>query len=99
MADTQPSSPKPVWAYAYQLLPPQLADRLRTVQSLLDNEHVEAQRSDRTWTGRVVAEERVTHILVVSDSPTQNQAANSKLESVLRELQAGFSISVPLEVP
>ena len=99
MVDPQPSSPKSVWAYAYRLLPPQLAERLRTVQSLLDHEHLEARRSDRTWTGRVVVEERVTHILVVSDSPAQNQEANTRLESVLRELQAGFSISVPFAVP
>lgn len=92
---TTPSS-KPLWAYAYQLLPPQLADRLRTVQALLDDEHVDARRDGRTWAGRVVPEERITHILVVSDSPEQDHEGNRKLESELKELKAKFSISAAL---
>lgn len=92
-------SPKPMWAYAYQLSPPQLADRLCTIQPLLDEEHVDARRSGRTWAGRVVPEERITHILVVSDSPEQDYEGNRKLESELKELKAKFSISAPLELP
>jgi hypothetical protein len=91
--------PKPIWAYAYQLSPPQLADRLRTIQPLLDDEHTDAQQSGRTWAGRVVAEERITHILVVSDSPEQDHEGNRKLESELKELKAKFSISAPMELP
>lgn len=89
-------APTPLWAYVYQLLPPQLADRLRSIQPLLDGEHVDARRSGRTWAGRVVPEERITHILVVSDSPEQNDGSNRKLESELEELKAKFSVSVPL---
>ena len=90
--DHQPE-PKPVWAYAYQLSPPQLVDRLHTIQALLDEEHVLAQVKGRTWSGRVVVEERVTHILVVSDSPEQDHAGNQKLESELKELKAKFSVT------
>lgn len=90
---------KPIWAYAYQLSPPQLADRLRTIQPLLDDEHVDARRSGRTWAGRVVPEERITHILVVSDSLEQDHEANRRLESALKELKAKFSISAPMELP
>lgn len=92
-------SPKSMWAYAYQLSPPQPADRLRTVQPLLDEEHSDARRSGRTWAARVVPEERITHILVVSDSPEQDHEGNRKLESELKELKAKFSISAPMELP
>lgn len=95
--DTSP--PKTIWAYAYQLSPPQPADRLRTIQPLLDDEHVDAQESGRTWAGRVVLEERITHILVVSDSPEQDHDGNRKLESELKELKAKYSISEPMELP
>lgn len=91
--------PKSIWAYAYQLSPPQPAERLRSIQPLLDNEQIGARRSGRTWTGRVVPEERITHILVVSDSPEQDHEGNRRLESELKELKAKFSISpsLPLE--
>lgn len=84
------------WAYAYQLLPAQLADRLRTIQPLLDDEQADARRNGRTWAGRVVPEELITHILVVSDSPDQDHDGNRKLESELKELKAKFSISAPM---
>jgi hypothetical protein len=96
--DTRNTTPlaKPLWAYVYQLLPPQLADRLRTIQPLLDDEQVDARRTGRTWAGRVVPEERITHILVVSDSPDHNEGSNQKLESELGELKTEFSVSAPL---
>jgi hypothetical protein len=90
--------PKTIWAYAYQILPPQGAERLRAITSLLDHAHTEAQRDARTWTGRVVVEEQVTHILIVSDSPEQNHDVNQRLEAKLQELNAGFSITVPVAV-
>jgi hypothetical protein len=96
MATTPNPSLESRWAYAYQLLPPQLADRLRTIQPLLDDEQADAHRSGRTWAGRVVPEELITHILVVSDSPDQDHEGNRKLESELKELKAKFSVSVPM---
>lgn len=93
----KPSS-KPIWAYAYQIQPPQAADRLRTIKTLLHHEHADAERGARTWTGRLVLEERITHILVVSDSPEQNHAVNRKLEAELKDLKAGFSITAAMAV-
>ena len=90
--------PKTIWAYAYQILPPQAADRLRTIETLLDHAHADAQRGGRTWTGRVVLGEHVTQILIVSDSPEQNHDVNRRLEAELNALQARFSITVPLAV-
>ena len=99
MPDTKPAPPaKTIWAYAYQILPPQGAERLRAINSLLDHAHTEARRAARTWTGRVVVEEQVTHILIVSDSPEQNHEVNQRLEAKLQELNAGFSITVPVAV-
>lgn len=90
--------PKTIWAYAYQVLPPQPAARLHAIKALLDHAHTEAQRSERTWTGRVVVEDQVTHILIVSDSPEQNHEVNRRLEATLQELNAGFSITAPIAV-
>jgi hypothetical protein len=91
-------TPKTVWAYAYQILPPQGAERLHAITTLLDHAHTEAERDARTWTGRVVVEEQITHILIVSDSPEQNHEVNRRLEAKLEELNAGFSITVPIAV-
>lgn len=99
MPDTKPTvPPKTIWAYAYQILPPRGAKRLHAIKVLLDNAHTDAQRAGRTWSGRVVVEEQVTHILIVSDSPAQNHEANRRLEAKLQELNAGFSITVPVAV-
>jgi hypothetical protein len=91
-------TPKTVWAYAYQILPPQPAARLHVIRTFLEHAHTQAQREARTWTGRVVVEEQVTHILIVSDSPEQNHEVNRRLEAKLEELKAGFSITVPIAV-
>ena len=91
-----PAPPKLIWAYAYQLSPPQPADRLQTIQPLLDDQHVDARRVGRTWAGRVIPEERITHILVVSDSPEQDSEGNRRLEAELKELKAKFSISAAM---
>jgi hypothetical protein len=99
MASEQSSPlPKTMWAYAYQILPPQGADRVRALKELLDQAHHEAQRDARTWTAQVVLEPQITHILVVSDSPEQNHAGNRRLEGELRGLHAGFLITAPLAV-
>jgi hypothetical protein len=91
-------TPKTVWAYAYQILPPQPAARLHSIKSLLDHAHAEAQRDARTWTGRVVVEDQVTHILIVSDSAEQNHDVDRRIQAKLQELNAGFSMTVPIAV-
>lgn len=61
-------SDKAVWGYAYQILPPQSADRLRAIQILLDREHANAHRESRSITmntaanlsGRALARAEVT---------------------------------------
>jgi hypothetical protein len=96
--DQSPRGPKPAWAYAYQIVPPQPEDRLRTVKVLLDHEGAQAKSRERTWEGRFVVERQVTHILVVSDSPDQDLEVNQRLEAELRGVEAGFALTVPMAV-
>jgi hypothetical protein len=90
--------PKTIWAYAYHIIPPQIAGRLRTIKTLLDHEHADAQGGGQTWVGRMVLEQQITHILVVSDSPEQSCEANRRLEAALKELKVEFSIGAPMVV-
>jgi hypothetical protein len=87
---------KAVWAYGYEIVPPQPQERLRTIRALLDREAVDARTRARTWAGRLVAEEHVTHILIVSDGPEQDLEVNHRIEAALRELEAGFSVTSPM---
>ena len=91
-----PRGPKPPWAYAYQIVPPQPEDRLRAVKVLLEHEGTQAKTRDRTWEGRFVVERQVTHILVVSDSPDQDIEVNQRLETALRHAKVGFALTVPM---
>jgi hypothetical protein len=87
-----------VWAYAYQITPPQPKRRLDTIQAVLDHEHEVAQREARSWTGRLVLERRVTRILIVSDSPDQERAVDQRLAGEVRRLQATLIRTEPVEI-
>jgi hypothetical protein len=87
-----------LWAYAYQMVPPQPASRLGTLRTLLQDETVGARGGDRTWSGRLVLERRATHILIVSDGPGRNHSINRRLEAELERLGAPFSVTEPLVV-
>src|SRR5687767_3509385 len=93
------ASAKKIWTYAYQIEPPQPEELLGGIKTLLDDEHADAQRGKRTWAGRVVLEEKVTHIMVVSDNAQQNHEVNRRLEAALKELKVGYSLTIPLAVP
>jgi hypothetical protein len=95
-SDVRDSTPQSVWVYAYKLSPPQAVSRLQTIQPLLAEALSDAKNEARTWAGTVVLEERVTHILVVSDSPEQNHAGNRRLETELQQLGAEFSVTAPM---
>ena len=85
-----------IWAYTYRLVPPQPAERLKSVRALLDREHAVAGQRDGTWEGRLVVDERISHILVLSDSPDLELEANRKLEAQLRSLDADYVLTVPM---
>ncbi len=90
--------PKPLWAYAYHIASSQTEDRFYTISGLLDDEHAAAQRRAGIWMGRVVFGLHIAHLLILSDSPEQTREINHRLEAELKELEMGFSISVPLAV-
>jgi hypothetical protein len=93
-----PSDEEPLWAYAYQLLPPRATDRLSGLLALVDRENTAALRGAGTWRARLVCETRVTHLLVLSDTPDLDGAMNRRLESRLRELDVRFTVTLPLRV-
>lgn len=86
------------WAYAYELEPALSLERLGAVKALLDREHEASGDDAGTWASRLVFEDRVSHILIVSDTPRQNLEVNRRLERKLRDLKAGFSVTTPLVV-
>lgn len=89
--------PRGVWAYTYRLTPPQSAERLRKVKKLLALEHREAVARDGTWEGRMVVDDRVADILVLSDSPDLDRDVNRRLEAELRAIDSGFAVTLPYE--
>lgn len=86
------------WAYSYELEPALSPERLGAVKALLDGEREAPGDGAGTWASRLVFEERVSHILVVSDTPRQDLDVNRRLERKLRDLKAGFSVTAPLVV-
>jgi hypothetical protein len=91
-------APREVWAYGYEIDPPVALDRLETIESLVDEEHTNAKLGARTWQGRLVVDEKVTHILVVSDTPDQDREVNRRLAAELKRLDALFLVSSPREL-
>lgn len=93
-ADRNPSTP--LWVYAYEFARAPADDQLDTIRTVLDTEHSAARHDARTWTARLVSEQQLTHILVVTDSPDQTREVNHRLENRLRLLNAAFSLTVPM---
>jgi hypothetical protein len=87
-----------LWAYAYQIVPPQPSRRLGTIRVLLRGETAAARGSAHTWSGRLVLERGATHILIVSDVRGRNHEVNRQLEAELERLDAPFSVTEPLAV-
>ena len=86
------------WAYAYQLDPPQPEPRLAQVKTLLRRARRAAQRDGRLWTGQIVMETHITHILVVTDDPDEVRALDRAIDAELRRLKMGFAITRPARV-
>ena len=85
--------------YAYQLEPPQPDARFQKIKALLTKAHVAARRAARMWAGRIVVEMRVSHILIVSDSPSRQRAVNRALEKELKRLGLRFLVNEPVPLP
>lgn len=92
-------TPETIWAYSYELHPPQTRSRLRDIRTVLEEEeHAQARSGSGTWRGRLVEERQITHILVLSVSPDQHRDVNVRLEAELGKLEAGFSVTLPVPV-
>lgn len=87
-----------LWAYAYEIVLPQVEKGFRAIQALLNWEHSDAQSRGRAWGARVVFAQHVTHILVVSDGPEQDLAINRTLEAGVLDLGAEFAMTTSLAV-
>ncbi len=86
------------WAYGYVFDPPIARDRLGPMEALLDKGHAMACLALKTWEGRFVNGDDITHILVVSDLPDQNLEVNQLLEAELNRLGAPFTVTQAVAV-
>jgi hypothetical protein len=87
------------WAYAYHLDPPQPEPRFAKVKTLLRRARLAAQRDGRLWTGQIVMDAHITHILVVTDAPDRHGAVDRAIDAELRRLKMAFAITRPVRVP
>jgi len=85
-----------LWAYAYQIVPPQSSRRLGAIRTLLKEATAAARGGARTWSGRLVLERRATHILIVSDAPGRDDSMDRRLAAEIERLDANFSVTEPL---
>jgi hypothetical protein len=95
----QGGAAQPRWVYSYQIEPPEAHTRFTKIKSLLASAHAAAARATRMWTGRIVVEMRVSHILIVSDSPSRQRAVNRALEAELKRLRLRFLVNEPVALP
>ncbi len=87
------SPPEPRWAYAYRIARPGSSPPLETIELLLDSAHATALQQKRIWTGRIVVEREITHLLIVADSPSQRRKINRRLAEELNDMGAEFSVT------
>lgn len=87
--------PPTLWAYAYEVVPPQPSAEWAALRALLDAEHATAEREGHRWTGKLVYKQLVTHLLVVSDHPDQDRDINRRVEEWLKLVSPAFSITAP----
>ena len=86
------------WAYAYQLDPPQPEPLFAKVKMLLRRARLAARRNGRLWTGEIVTEAQITHILVVTDDPDEVRAVDRAIATELKRLKMDFAITGPARV-
>jgi len=87
------------WVYAYQLDPPQPEPKFKKIHSLVRQAQTAAQRGGHLWTGRIVVETLVTHLLIVTDDPQQAPGVNRAIEAQLKQHAMGFALTGPAALP
>ena len=81
--------------YAYQLDPPQPEPRFTKIKALLRRAKLAAGRNGELWTGRIVVETNITHILVVTDDPHQVHEVDRAIQAELKRLNMKFALTGP----
>jgi hypothetical protein len=81
--------------YAYRLDPPQPEPRFTKIKALLRRAKQAARRNGDLWTGRIVLETNITHILVVTDDPSQVHDVDRAIEAELERLNMKFALTGP----
>lgn len=87
-----------MWAYAFQIVPPQSKRGLDPIRALLNHAQAAARNEGRTWSSRLVVERRATRILVVTDRPDQERGVDDALAAELQRLQLPFTRTAPMEI-
>lgn len=87
-----------LWTYAYELRPPHAVRRMKAIRALLQEANGGATKEDRKWTARLVLENQVTHLLIVSDTPERDRDINRRIEGALKELDVRYSVTPPMPV-
>jgi hypothetical protein len=95
VAKRQRRSAQARWMYAYELNPPQPEPRFRKIRALLHRAQLTARGEGRLWTGRIVLETNITHILVVTDNPGQVNEVDRAIEAELKHLNMDFALRGP----
>lgn len=92
------SRPPRQWAYVYQLVPPFDEPKLASIGDMLVGENSLARRRRSQWVAQLVVEAGQARILVVCESPAQDRKVNRRVEAHLRQLDTGFSVTVPMAI-
>jgi hypothetical protein len=87
------------FVYAYELDPPQPEPQFNKIKEVLSRARRAAARGGHLWTGRIILETKVTHILIVTDRAGQVHDTDRAIENELRRLKAGFAVRGPARVP
>lgn len=87
-----------LWTYAYELRPPHAEHRMKTIRAMLEEANGGAAKEPRKWTGRLILENQVTHLLIVSDTPETDGDINRRIEAALKELEVRYSVTLPMPV-
>ena len=87
-----------VWAYAYQIVPPQPKRGLDAIRDLLNHEQAAARNAGHTWASRLVLERRATRILIVSDRLDQERGVEDTLAAELERQHMPFTRTTPMEI-
>ena len=90
--------PSGLWAYAYLITAPRSRSGLSTIRTIVEQANVAARGDARIWSGRLVRERRITHLLIVSDCSEQDLEVNQRLETELNGLKAVFVLTESMAV-